>query len=101
MSAQPAPGATRCWTVSGMNASITVMAIRRGTDTVHVYHAAYHKTDGGWYVAKVLDFPGALSQRRTWRSAPRMIRDALRMLAEALMEAGQTLPRSNPKAHDR
>jgi predicted RNase H-like HicB family nuclease len=41
------------------------------------YHAAYYKQGGGWYVAEMLDFPGAASQGRTLRSAQRMIRDAL------------------------
>jgi len=62
------------------------------------YHAAYYRQESGWYVVEVLDFPGALSQGRTMLSARRMIRDALRMLAEALVEEGKPLPRPDPRA---
>jgi predicted RNase H-like HicB family nuclease len=62
------------------------------------YHAAYYKVEGGWYFVEILDFPGVLSQGRTLRSAQRMIRDALRMMAEALVEEGKPLPRPNPRA---
>jgi predicted RNase H-like HicB family nuclease len=65
------------------------------------YHAAYYKGESGWYVVQVLDFPGALSQGRTLRSARRMIRDALRGLAEYLLESGEPLPRSNARARDK
>lgn len=65
------------------------------------YHAAYYRQESGWFVAEVLDFPGALSQGRTLASARRMIRDALRMLAEALIEEGKPLPRPNPRAKAR
>jgi len=65
------------------------------------YHAAYYRTDDGWYTAEVLDFPGALSQGRTLKSARRMIRDALRMLAECMMEEGRTLPKPNPRVTDK
>ena len=65
------------------------------------YHAAYYRETDGWYIAKVLDFPGALSQGRTLKSAQRMIRDALRMLVEGLIEDGQPLPRPNPRATDK
>jgi predicted RNase H-like HicB family nuclease len=65
------------------------------------YHAAYYRTDDGWYTAEVLDFPGALSQGRTLKSARRMIRDALRMLAECMMEERRTLPKPNPRVTDK
>jgi predicted RNase H-like HicB family nuclease len=65
------------------------------------YHAAYYKGDDGWIVAAVLDFPGANSQGKTLRSARRMIRDALRMMAEAHIETGEALPVPNPKAKDK
>lgn len=65
------------------------------------YHAAYFREPDGWYIARVLDFPGALSQGRTLRSAQRMIRDALRLLAECMVESGQPLPRPNPRARAR
>ncbi len=65
------------------------------------YHAAYFRGESGWIVAQVLDFPGALSQGRTLKSAQRMIRDALRVMAEALIEEGESLPRPNPRARDK
>lgn len=65
------------------------------------YHAAYFSGESGWIVAKVLDFPGALSQGRTLNSARRMIRDALRLMAETLIDEGEPLPRPNPRAKDK
>jgi predicted RNase H-like HicB family nuclease len=65
------------------------------------YHAAYYEIEDGWYMAKVLDFPGAVSQGRTLRSARRMIRDSLAGLADFIIEKGAPLPRPNPKAKDR
>jgi predicted RNase H-like HicB family nuclease len=65
------------------------------------YHAAYFQGESGWIVAKVLDFPGALSQGRTLNSARRMLRDALRVMAETLIQEGTALPRPNPKARDK
>jgi predicted RNase H-like HicB family nuclease len=65
------------------------------------YHAAYYQGDDGWIVAIVLDFPGANSQGKTLRSARRMIRDALRLLAETYLETGEPLPAPNPRAKDR
>lgn len=65
------------------------------------YHAAYYQQEDGWYVVEVLDFPGALSQGRTLKSARRMIRDALRLLAEGCIEDGKPLPLPNPKATDK
>ena len=55
------------------------------------YKAMYKFLDEGVH-AEVLDFPGALSQGRTLRSARRMIRDAVRLLAECMIEEGQPLP---------
>lgn len=65
------------------------------------YHAAYYKVEDGWYMAEVLDFPGVLSQGRTLKSAQRMIRDALRLMAECLVEEGQALPQPNARAGDK
>ena len=65
------------------------------------YHAAFFQGEDGWIVAEVLDFPGALSQGKTLRSARSMIRDALRVMAETLIEDGQVLPRPNPRAKDK
>jgi predicted RNase H-like HicB family nuclease len=65
------------------------------------YHAAYYRQDDGWYVADVLDFPGALSQGRTLKEAKWMIRDALKLLAECMIEEGQPLPKPNLRARDK
>jgi predicted RNase H-like HicB family nuclease len=57
------------------------------------YHAAYYRDDeSGWFAAEVIDFPGALSQGKTLRSARRNLRDALRLMAECLVERGKPLP---------
>jgi predicted RNase H-like HicB family nuclease len=64
------------------------------------YHAAYYQIEDGWYLAKVLDFPGAVSQGRSLKSAQRMIRDSLRGLAQFIVEKGEVLPKPNPKAKD-
>jgi predicted RNase H-like HicB family nuclease len=65
------------------------------------YHAAYYEIEDGWLMAKVLDFPGAVSQGRTLRAARRMIRDSLEGLVEFILARGQTLPRPNPRAKDK
>jgi predicted RNase H-like HicB family nuclease len=65
------------------------------------YHAAYYEIEDGWYMVKVLDFPGVVSQGRTLRSARRMGREALRSMAEWLLEDGQALPRPNPRSKDK
>ena len=62
------------------------------------YHAAYYEIEDGWYMAEVMDFPGVISQGRTLRSARRMIRDALRTMAEWYFDDGKPLPVPNPKA---
>ena len=62
------------------------------------YHAAYYEIEDGWYLAEVMDFPGVISQGRTLRSAKRMIRDALRLMAEWYVEEGKPLPDPNPRA---
>jgi predicted RNase H-like HicB family nuclease len=46
------------------------------------YHGAYFKIEDGWYMAQVLEFPGVVTQGRTLNSARRMVRDALRDMAE-------------------
>jgi predicted RNase H-like HicB family nuclease len=67
-----------------------------------VYHAAYyHDKSTGWHTAAVLDFPGVLSQGRTLNSARRMIKDALRTMAEWYLEDGKPLPRPNPRVKDK
>lgn len=65
------------------------------------YHAAYYVVEDGWFMAKVLDYPGVASQGRTLQSARRMIRDALRTMAEWDMEEGRPFPRPNPRARDK
>lgn len=65
------------------------------------YHAAYYQIEDGWYMAKVLDFPGTISQGRTLKSARRMIRDALRLMAECTLDDGKPLPPPNPRARDK
>jgi predicted RNase H-like HicB family nuclease len=65
------------------------------------YHPAYYKENSGWYVVRLMDFPGVLSQGRTLKSARRMIRDALRTMAEWYMEDGQPMPGPNPRARDK
>ena len=65
------------------------------------YHAAYYEIDDGWYLAEVLDFPGAISQGKTLKSARRMIRDALRAMAECYLDDGKALPPPNRRARDR
>ncbi len=62
------------------------------------YHAAYYEIEDGWYMAKVIDFPGAVSQGRTLASARRMIRDSLRGLADFILEKGEPLPRPDARA---
>jgi predicted RNase H-like HicB family nuclease len=65
------------------------------------YHAAYYKEDSGWYVARLIDFPGVLSQGRTLKSARRMARDALKTMARWYIEDNQPLPKPNPRARDK
>ena len=64
------------------------------------YHAAYYRQDDGWYVVKVLDYPGVLTQGHTLDQARRMANDALREMTEWLLEDGQPLPRPDPAAND-
>ena len=64
------------------------------------YHACYYQIEDGWYLAKVVDFPGAVSQGRTLKSARRMIRDSLKGLADFVLEKGEPLPRPDPGAAD-
>jgi predicted RNase H-like HicB family nuclease len=65
------------------------------------YRAAYYRdAESGWYTAKVLDFPGVLSQGRSLEQARKMIGDALREMTEWLLEDGQALPRPDPAATD-
>jgi predicted RNase H-like HicB family nuclease len=65
------------------------------------YHAAYYKIEDGWFMAKVLDFPGVATQGKNLVAARRMLRDALREMALWNLEEGRPLPVPNPKASDR
>jgi predicted RNase H-like HicB family nuclease len=65
------------------------------------YHAAYYLVEDGWYMAKVLDFPGVVTQGKTLNSARRMLRDALREMALWNLEGGKPFPHPNPRARDR
>jgi predicted RNase H-like HicB family nuclease len=66
------------------------------------YHAAYYRDEeSGWYMVQLLDFPAVISQGRTISSARRMVRDALRTMAEWYLEDGLSLPRPNRRARDK
>jgi predicted RNase H-like HicB family nuclease len=65
------------------------------------YHAAcYWHADTKWYTVEVLDFRGVITQGRTLNSARRMVKDALQVMAECLLEAGEPLSRPNQRAKD-
>lgn len=66
------------------------------------YHAAFYqsKDDDGWYVARVLDFPGINTQGKTLREARLMVQDAIRTMVECYLEEGRKLPKPNPRATD-
>ncbi len=61
----------------------------------------YRDEESGWFIAEVLEFPGAFTQGRTLKSARRMLRDALRLMAECLVERGKPLPKPNPRATEK
>ena len=65
------------------------------------FHAAYYSIDDGWYMAKVLDFPGVVTQGKNLDHARRMLRDALREMVLWNLETGEALPLPNPRAKDR
>jgi predicted RNase H-like HicB family nuclease len=72
---------------------------------MRIYHAAYYlDPESKWYTVEVVDFPGAVSQGRTLKSARVMIRDALKLLAQTLLDDGEPLPRPHatpkPKTAD-
>jgi len=65
------------------------------------YKAAFYEDrKSGWFLAKVLDFPGVVTQGRTLGKARRMLNDALREMTEWLLEDGQPLPHPDPAASD-
>jgi predicted RNase H-like HicB family nuclease len=65
------------------------------------YHAAYYSIEDGWFMVRVLDFPGVISQGRDVNHARRMIKDALCLMAEHKLGQGESLPPPSPKARDR
>ena len=65
------------------------------------YHSAYYPIEDGWYMVRVLDFPGVISQGKSIEHARKMIKDALCMMAEHRLEQGQSLPRPNPRSRDK
>ena len=65
------------------------------------YHSAYYAVEDGWFMVRVLDFPGVISQGRTIDHARRMIKDALCLMADHKLEQGETLPRPNPRIRDK
>lgn len=65
------------------------------------YKAAFYEDrKNGWFLAKVLDFPGVVTQGRTLDQARRMLNDALREMTEWLLEDGQPLPHPDPAVSD-
>jgi predicted RNase H-like HicB family nuclease len=65
------------------------------------YHTAYYPIEDGWFMVRVLDFPGVISQGRSIEHARKMIKDALCLMAEHKLEQGETLPRPNTRARDK
>jgi predicted RNase H-like HicB family nuclease len=65
------------------------------------YHAAYYPIEDGWFMVRILEFPGVISQGRSIKHARFMIKDALCMMAEYKLEQGEVLPRPNPRARDK
>jgi predicted RNase H-like HicB family nuclease len=65
------------------------------------YHSAYYPIEDGWFLVRVLDFPGVISQGRSIDHARKMIKDALCLMAEHKLEQGDSLPRPNPRVRDK
>jgi predicted RNase H-like HicB family nuclease len=65
------------------------------------YHSAYYEIEDGWYMVRVLDFPGVISQGRSIEHARKMLKDALCLMAEHQLEQGKSLPKPNPRARDK
>jgi len=68
---------------------------------MQTYHAAYYRGEDGWIVVSLLDFPGVHSQGKSLREARYMIKDALKLMAEAYLEEGRPLPKPRPRARDK
>jgi predicted RNase H-like HicB family nuclease len=73
----------------------------RGENDMLQYHAAYYSIEDGWFMVRVLEFPGVISQGRSIQHARTMIKDALCLMAEYKLDQGEVLPRPNPKARDK
>jgi predicted RNase H-like HicB family nuclease len=65
------------------------------------YHAAYYPIEDGWYLARILDFPGVITQGRNLKAARKMLRSALVDMAVWCVEDREPLPLPNPRARDR
>jgi predicted RNase H-like HicB family nuclease len=65
------------------------------------YHSAYYPIEDGWFMVRVLDFPGVISQGRSVEHARKMIKDALCLMAEYKLEQGESLPTPKPRARDK
>jgi predicted RNase H-like HicB family nuclease len=65
------------------------------------YHSAYYPIEDGWFMVRVLDFPGVISQGRNIEHARKMIKDALCLMVEHKLEQGESLPRPNPRVRDK
>jgi predicted RNase H-like HicB family nuclease len=65
------------------------------------YHSAYYPIEDGWFMVRVLDFPGVISQGSSIEQARKMVKDALCLMAEHKLDRGEVLPRPNPRARDK
>jgi predicted RNase H-like HicB family nuclease len=65
------------------------------------YHAAYYPIEDGWFMVRVLDFPGVISEGRSIEHARKMIKDALGLMAEHRLEQGKPLPRPRARVRDK
>ena len=52
----------------------------------HEYAVVYEQGEDGWIVATVPELPGAVSQGRTMEEARFMIKDAVTLLLEVILE---------------
>jgi predicted RNase H-like HicB family nuclease len=64
-------------------------------------HAAYYPIEDGWFMVRVLDFPGVNSQGHDIEHTCKMIKDALCLMAKYNLEQGEPLPRPRSLARDK
>ena len=65
------------------------------------YHAAFYEhPEEATVLAKVLDFPGVVTEGRDLSEGRQELRGALRDMAETILLAGETLPSPNPGVDD-